>query len=110
MININYIKNKSELLFNKNKIYRKEFFNYNAFLFVNNIKHTRMQDEKEKLRIDYLFWYDAFNCNYYISGGFGDIEDAMIWQMSRQIAAEIDWQCINLISVDVDKFLTMGKF
>jgi hypothetical protein len=110
MVNINYIKHKSGLLFNKNKIYRKEFFNYNAFLFVNNIKYTRMQDEKEKLRIDYLFWYDAFNCNYYISGGFGDIEDAMIWQMSRQIATEMDRRIIDTLSANVNKLLTMDKF
>jgi len=102
VIKINYIKNKSELLFNKNKIYRKEFFNYNAFLFVNNIKYTRMQDEKEKLRIDYLFWYDAFNCNY-------DTEEMLIWAASRSMQAKMDRECLNVLLADVNKLLTMGK-
>ena len=110
MVNINYIKHKSGLHFNRAQIYLKKFYNCNTVIDINIDEHTRLQNNIEKRKIDCLFWYDAFNCNYYISGGFGDLEAYSIWQLSKQIATEMDRRIIDTLSVNANKLLTMDKF
>ena len=110
MININYIKHKSGLHFNRAQIYLKKFYNCNTVIDINIDEHTRLQNNIEKRKIDYLFWYNAFECNFYNFYNYGDLEAYSIWQLSKQIATEMDRRIIDTLSANANKLLTMDKF